>query len=85
VKGQATIDNEVGERKLVVFFFKKKNPMKGQTTLYQDSPVKSAIDHNKIGRSSKENAIKKEKKKKRKSHKTFIESYININVALILC
>jgi hypothetical protein len=56
VKGQATTDNEARQRKLVV---KKKNsPMKGQTALCQDSPIKRAMDHNKIERSSKENAIK---------------------------
>jgi hypothetical protein len=34
--------------------------MKGQTTLCQDSPIKRAIDHNEIGRSSEENAIKRQ-------------------------
>ena len=44
-------------------FFLKKNPMKGQTALCQDSPMKRAMDYNKIERSSKENAIKHPKKK----------------------
>jgi hypothetical protein len=38
--------------------------MKGQTALYQDLPMKSAVDYNKIGRSLEENAIKHTKKKK---------------------
>jgi hypothetical protein len=58
VKGQAATDNEARQRKLVVKKKKKNSPMKGQTALCQDSPIKRAMDHNKIGRSSKENAIK---------------------------
>ena len=47
MKGQATTDNEAGERKLAV-----KNPMKGQTTMCQDSPLNKAMGHNKIGKLS---------------------------------
>jgi hypothetical protein len=36
--------------------------MKGQTALCQDLPMKSVVDHNKIERLSKENAIKHKKK-----------------------
>jgi hypothetical protein len=39
--------------------------MKGQTALYQDLPMKSVVDYNKIGRSLEENAIKHTHKKKK--------------------
>jgi hypothetical protein len=44
VNGQMQLIMMVGERKLDV-----KNPMKGQTTLCQDSLMNWAINHNKIG------------------------------------
>jgi hypothetical protein len=44
MKGQATIDNEAGQRKLAI----KKKPINGQIALCQDSPMNKAVDHDKI-------------------------------------
>jgi hypothetical protein len=48
VKVQAATNNEARQRKLAI----KKNPMKGQITLCQDSPINKTVDHKKIGSSS---------------------------------